>query len=154
MRIREDGVNENYRIRRYESEGGFWKWGMRPMLFGYRVTIGQCESPVLGVATIEADYCCGPELASAMFWTGFISAILHELPEEITAPELNRLFPRQKIKPLYNDPDCRAALEELAARVNRRPTPDQIIKTFDKMLGEENSNLEAPKETGQRRREK
>jgi len=120
MKIREVEVNENYPIRRFQSEGGLWEWGIRPMLFGFRVTIGQCESPVLGVATIEADYCCGPELTSAMLWLGFISAILHQLPEEITAPELNRLFPKQRIKPLYEDPDCRAALEELAARVNRK----------------------------------
>ncbi len=38
MRIREVEVNENYPIRRFQSEGGLWEWGIRPMLFGYRVT--------------------------------------------------------------------------------------------------------------------
>jgi hypothetical protein len=75
--------------------------------------------------TIEADYCCGP-IESALLWCGFISAVMLCLPEGTTAPELNRLFPRQTIKPLRNDPECMNALEELAARVNGRlPDPPE-----------------------------
>jgi hypothetical protein len=121
VKIREVETNENYPVRRFQSEGGVWEWGIRPMLFGFRVTIGQCESPVLGMPTIEADYCTGPEIESALLWCGFISAIMLQLREDLPAPALNRLFPRQTVKPLYNDPACTKSLEELAEHLPKGP---------------------------------
>ena len=113
MKFSEVETEENFPIVKFESENKVWEWGLTPMGFGVRVRVGQ-----VGWPCVEIDYCAGPDVADQMFWLGCITAIMHGLPENITARALCDLFPRQTIKPMRLDKECQEKLFELGQTVN------------------------------------
>jgi hypothetical protein len=121
MRFHEVEPDENFPLRKFESTGKRWEWGLAPMLFGVRVRVGQVGWPVC-----EVDYCCGPNSDEQSFWLGFISGLMMQLPEAITPRELCDLFPRQKIKPISLDKDCQEALFQLAETLSKCRTARSV----------------------------
>jgi hypothetical protein len=112
MKWSEAKPTEAYDVRHYVSAQ--WEWGISKMLFGnFRIYIGPCNS-----LTYSVSYFCKPE-DSASLWCGAITAMMRNLPEEITEQEIKALFPEQTIKPLSADHRCQEQLYLLANRLAR-----------------------------------
>lgn len=108
--------NMDHPISHLVSEGGRWEMGIRPMLFGYRVSASK-----VGDGGYSIDYCCGNELVWIFMVYQAVMKALEVLPEEIEPWQVSRLFPRQYTKPMRSDLTCWAALLDLAAKGNTRP---------------------------------
>jgi hypothetical protein len=129
MKWSEAKPTEAYDVRHYVSitynpnpKGEYyattrWEWGISKMLFGaFRINIG-----LYGAHTYSVSYFCKPE-DSASLWCGAITAMMQNLPEEITEQEIKALFPEQTIKPLSADHRCQEQLYLLANRLARNAT--------------------------------
>jgi hypothetical protein len=104
----------NYPVKRMLSENGVWEFGIRRMIFGYRVSAG-----VVGEESYSIDYCCADDLGWLIQVAAIVLAILESLPETTPSREAEKLFPRQWTKPMVNDPECWAGLMQLLNRVSQ-----------------------------------
>lgn len=108
-------TTENFPIRRFISTPtARWELGLRPMIFGTRVSMG-----LNGEAGIELDYCCGQSQDEWFLYLGIIAGLCSFLPEDIEPGELRRLFPEQTIRPLRDDRKCVEALFALTDILRR-----------------------------------
>jgi len=114
MNFTQTAPDENYPIKRMISENGRWEFGIRAMIFGYRVSAG-----VVGEQTYSIDYCCADDPVWLISVTAIVLAILEALPESISSHEAEKLFPRQWMKPMVNDPECWEGLAQLLDRVTQ-----------------------------------
>ena len=78
------------------------------MMFGVRVAFNPA-----GAGWITIDYCAGPERVWQELLLSMVRSILETVPETVTESELHDLFPVQRVKPMFNDPECLRALTEL-----------------------------------------
>ena len=90
---------ENYMERRV-SENGVWEFGIRPVLFGYRVAFGPNNT-----CFYSYDYCCAdkPDLLKATHHA--LLRILESFPEEATEHEILAELPEWNRRPIDQD-DC------------------------------------------------
>ncbi len=87
----------NY-FRKWVSETGAWELGYTQMLFGVRVRLGRT-----GWGCCELDLCAGanPEYQEAILRA--VMLILLPVPEDVHPAEISKLFPRFRVKPIFND---------------------------------------------------
>lgn len=89
---------------RWTSENDVWEIGLRPMIYGVRVSAGRVE-PSRGFALFYAiDYCAGGDESFLMQLFAVVVNLLSRLPESITVAEVERLFPEYERKPINLDP--------------------------------------------------
>lgn len=109
-------TNENFPIRRFVSTpSARWEIGLRPVLFGVRVSMS-----LNGSEGIELDYCCGQDQDEWFLYLGMICGLCIYLPEDIEPSQLRRLFPHQTIRPLSKDKRCQSALFSLSELLYRQ----------------------------------
>ena len=113
MKFKAADPDENFSLARFLSDGGRWEIGLRPMLFGVRVSLG-----LVGGIGPAVDYCAGAKLDDQLNILSVVLAVLKKLPEEVNEREIRNSFPQQKIKPMFNDPAC---WEKLLALAERNP---------------------------------
>ena len=112
MNFTQTEPDEAYPIKRMVSESGSWEFGIRAMIFGYRVAAG-----VVGEQTYSIDYCCAADGVWLIRVAATVLAILEALPESTSSQEAEAIFPRQQSKPMVNDPECWEKLTALLDRV-------------------------------------
>jgi hypothetical protein len=105
MKFKAVEPDENFSLLRLVSEGGKWELGLRPMLFGVRVSLGRVWAVGLVV-----DYCAGAKVADQFGVLAVVLDILEHFPEEASERDALGFFPEQRIRPMYNDPECWAKL--------------------------------------------
>jgi hypothetical protein len=105
--------DENFPLRKFLSEGGRWELGLTPMMFGVRVRLGVAGNP-----WCTLDYCAGPKPADQFFLLGIVAGICFWLAEETSEIDLQRVFPRQTIKPMSEDKECFQSLLELGEKLS------------------------------------
>ena len=93
--------------------------GVFPVMFGYRVRVG-----MVGSWTMELDYCAGPKQEDVEQVYSLTIAILNKNMDKIKEgdfmPAITKGFPKQDVKPMFNDPDCFIALaKEAGDRVEK-----------------------------------
>lgn len=99
---------------RWVSENEVWEIGLRPMIYGVRVSVGKIN-PVHGHALgYSLDYCAGDDQVFLLNLWATIVILMAALPESISPRELERLFPTYQIKPINRDPYCWNELQRLA----------------------------------------
>lgn len=114
MKFTKAEPDENFPIVRFVSENNVWEIGIRPMMFGHRVSAG-----LVGSGCVEIDYCGGADGCFVIQLLATVVKIFSSLPETITLKEVKRFFPTYQVKPIDKDP-CWEKLKELAANL-----PDQ-----------------------------
>lgn len=94
-------INENF-YDRYVSKNKIWEFGLTKLGWngGTRIRVGR-----VGSGCVEIDRCCGNDEKVIMKMLLMLMAVLNEVPERITAWEINRLIPQQRYKPYDQDPD-------------------------------------------------
>jgi len=110
--IRSD-PDESYPINHILSENGVWEFGIRTVLFGFRVSAG-----VVGEGCYSIDYCCADDAAWLIQVAAIVFAILEMLPESTPSWEAEKLFSRQQRKLMVNDPEC---WDQLTKLLNQLP---------------------------------
>ena len=101
--------NEGYPILRMSSESDLWEMGIRPVLYGYRVSAGKT-----GTLFYSLDYCCGDSRQWILRVITVLEIALERIPETAQLSEVEKLFPRQQFKPMQQDPDCWKRLLDLS----------------------------------------
>ena len=102
--------DENYPIHKLRSQpNGNWELGLTPMIFGVRI-----RASLVGAMGCSLDYCCGDDPDQIYLWFGFVTALFFMLPEDISQNEVEKLFPRQTIKPIRLDEKLKTNLHKLA----------------------------------------
>lgn len=96
-------------ILRLTSEQGRWELGLRPMLYGVRVSLG-----VIGDGGFCVDYCAGANAVFALELLVTMVMILRQFPEDMPWHELARQFPKYDVKPIDRDPHCWPQLQAMA----------------------------------------
>jgi hypothetical protein len=109
MKFKATPPNENFALARFVSKEGRWELGLRPMLFGVRASLG-----AVGAFGPCVDYCAGAKFEDQVTLLSALLTILENLPEEMTEKEMRNFFPEQRVRPMYNDPECWAKLSTLA----------------------------------------
>jgi len=109
MKFTATNPDENFRLARFVSDAGRWEVGLRPMLFGVRVSLGK-----VGAWGPCLDYCAGEKFADQVNILSALLTILERLPEEMSEGEMQKFFPPQELRPMYNDPACWEKLLALA----------------------------------------
>jgi len=109
MKFTKTEPDENFSIVRLVSENNAWEVGIRNLAFDLRVS----ANPV-GYCCYTLDYCAGNNRVVALVLLATVIKILEPLPENITAAEVERLFPVCTIEPLDRDEDCWQRLQEMA----------------------------------------
>lgn len=105
---------------RWTSENGVWELGLRPMLYGVRVSAGTIEEGKTEVMYYSIDYCAGSDQAFLLNLLAAVFMLLCALPEEVTGREVEKLFPTYERKPINLDP-CWDELMELCKK--KEPFP-------------------------------
>lgn len=80
------------------------------VMFGWRIRLQEPKTHA-----VLTDYCCGADLAWQLLVLHAVRAITEDYPEDIAVIELERIFPFQYVKPMWNDPKCWAKLLDLAS---------------------------------------
>lgn len=107
---------------RWASENNIWEIGLRPMLYGVRVSVGRIN-PECGCALVYTlDYCAGDDEDFLLNLLATLLILMTALPESILPQQLERLFPTYQIKPINKDPDCWKRLQQLARLDNPFPS--------------------------------
>jgi hypothetical protein len=107
---------------RWASENDVWEIGLRPMMYGTRVSVGKVE-PKRGYAEVYTlDYCAGSDQAFLLNLWATIVILMTALPESITPKKLRKLFPDYQVKPINKDPHCWEELQRLVRL--EEPFPD------------------------------
>jgi hypothetical protein len=125
MKFKKTSPNENFPHLRFVSEEGKWEGGLIPMLFGVRVRLAR-----IGAFGPAIDYCAGADEGDMLTLLAVVLNILKELPEKTTEREMKNYLPEQRIRPMFNDPECWAKLRDLAPEpwakaltLSRKPEP-------------------------------
>lgn len=100
---------------RMESDDGRIEIGVYPVIFGFRVRVGYT-----GYGCYELDYCAGDKIQDIEALYSAVLTILTKYSGNFN------VFPAQKVKPMYNDPECWVKLLELIKDVEpiQVKTPD------------------------------
>jgi hypothetical protein len=109
-------TDENFPIRKMRSlPAGLWEIGLRPMLFGVRVSMSRTGSQF-----ITLDYCAGDDPQMQLILLGFVCGLCVYLPEEISENDLRAIFPKETIKPIWKDKECLESLFKLGDALRAR----------------------------------
>ena len=120
MQLFNTDTDASFGLLKYISTNNKWEIGMRPMLFGIRVS----GNPV-GSYCYTFDYCAGnnPVFAIELFQTMLV--IFEALPEDIDEKEVLKILPSYTIKPIDRDPRCWKELQQLAITLSQRLLDNQ-----------------------------
>ena len=116
-----------YSVARWQSAGGRWRIHLDGVLFGVRCHLLHDSSSEDGRGGgawrwYDVIYCCGADKLSQLVTPRLLMQILGPIDEDAPLDQVKKLFPEQRIKPLYNDPECWAALCT-AAGIQHIPLP-------------------------------
>jgi len=89
--------NENF-FYRFLSAEKRWELGFTQMIFGVRVRFGR-----VGEMTVVLDYCAGASRLHQLELLRLVMTILLPLPETVAIRDLEAVFPRCVVKPIFND---------------------------------------------------
>lgn len=109
--------NENYIYRRVRKVGTLPKIeiGVYPVMFGYRIRVG-----MVGSWAVELDYCAGAQQEDVENIYALTMAVLNKNMNKIQPfhriRDIFEGFPRQDVKPMFNDPDCFNELTKAAGK--------------------------------------
>ena len=113
MELKLVDIDPKFPIVKFVSINHKWEMGVRPVLYGVRVSGNRTSSD-----TYCFDYCAGNNYHFAMQLFRTMQAILMALPESITERELERMLPTFAVKPIDRDPTCWQELQRLAIELN------------------------------------
>lgn len=105
-------IDQNFDIHRAVSENQQWQIGLRSMIFGVRV----CGNRV-GSNVFVFDYCAGADRYFVVTLLAIMKDILSSLPESISERELERILPKEGIKPNTINSECTQELIKLAVKL-------------------------------------
>lgn len=108
MRFCATEQNEVIDVMRFLSEEGVWEFGIRRVIFGWRVALSQ-----IGDCCYTLDYCAGGDFGFAMVLLATIAKILESYPESVRIRQIQDAFPRYERRPINLDP-CWTKLHEMA----------------------------------------
>lgn len=111
MKFKRAVPDENFPGLHFVSEGGEWEAGLYSMIFGVRVRLAR-----VGAFGPAIDYCAGSNSGDQLMLLAVVITILEELPEKTTEREMQDYLPRQRIRPIYNDPECWKKLRDLSPK--------------------------------------
>ena len=107
---------------RWASENNVWEIGLRPMLYGVRVSVGRIN-PEYGYALVYTlDYCAGDDQGFILNLWATVLILMTALPECVSPQQLKGLFPTYRVKPINKDPDCWERLQQLVRLGNPFPS--------------------------------
>jgi hypothetical protein len=109
--------NENFIFRRARQVGTLPKIeiGVYPVMFGYRIRVG-----IVGSWAVELDYCAGAQQEDVENIYSLTLAVLNNNMDGLQPTDRIRDifegFPRQDVKPMFNDPECFNELTKVAGK--------------------------------------
>lgn len=98
---------------RWKSENKVWELGFFRVSYGIRVRAGKIPPGLDYAPAISIDYCAGADEGLALHILAIVTKLLSALPESVTAPQVESLFPTYEVKPIDQDP-CWDRLLELS----------------------------------------
>lgn len=121
MTFKETTPDENFCYRLISAEGR-WELGYYQVLYGIRIRLGRP-----GNGWCNLDYCAGDQSAYQHILLHCVRTILSCVPESVSERELEKMFPRQDVKPIFNDPVCLDALVALALETQEMNAEGEIV---------------------------
>ena len=102
-------AENNYNVRSWASENDKFRLELNRVIFGSRVMLRQT-----GNMGYSLDYCAGANEQWQEALVNVLRVILREIPEDTPLYQLERMFPRWTIRPMYKDETCWNALLGMA----------------------------------------
>jgi hypothetical protein len=99
----------DYNLELWESETNIWQVRLDKVMYGCRVHVTQ-----RGLLYFQTDYCAGSDPIWHNVLLGIIRVIMSKYQEEISFSELEKIWPRWRIRPMFNDLQCWHNLCEMA----------------------------------------
>jgi hypothetical protein len=104
----------SYELCGWQSENGKWIVGVRQVLYGRKVFCYQPDDSDRFNCYV-LDYCTGEDLTITMLVLMAVMRALYSVNESISPPQLTKLFPVEKSKPIVpRDMECFERLIDLA----------------------------------------
>ena len=107
--IEPEDKTKDYNLELWESENNIWQVRLDKVAFGCRVHVTQ-----RGLLFFQTEYCAGADPLWQQALMTAIIQIVSKYPENISFEELEKIWPRWQIRPMFNDLKCWHQLCEMA----------------------------------------